>query len=138
VFLDPRAQDFYLDWDEAARQTVALLRSEAGRAPHDRTLSNLVGELSTRSETFRTLWASHDVREHRTGRKEIHHPMVGYMDLSFEGLQLTSAPGLQLLAYTTELGSASHEKLQLLANWEATTNREESIRDQVQPDSTAQ
>jgi transcriptional regulator with XRE-family HTH domain len=138
VFLDPRAQDFYLDWDEAARQTVALLRSEAGRAPHDRILSNLVGELSTRSEIFRALWASHNVREHRTGRKEIHHPMVGDMALSFEGLQLASAPGLLLLAYTTEPGSASHEKLQLLANWAATTKREEPIREHVIPDSTSE
>lgn len=137
VFLDPKSQDFYLDWEEAARQTVALLRSEAGRSAHDRSLSNLVGELSTRSDVFRTLWASHNVREHRTGFKEIHHPTVGDMALSFEGLQLSSAPGLLLLAYTTDPGSPSHEKLQLLANWAATINTDESIRDRVQPDPTA-
>jgi transcriptional regulator with XRE-family HTH domain len=120
VFLDPRSQEFYPNWDDSARQTVALLRSEAGRAPQDRALSNLVGELSTRSDTFRNLWAAHNVREHRTGVKEVHHPIVGDMRLSFEGLQLTSARGLLILPYTAEPGSASHDKLQLLANWTAT------------------
>jgi hypothetical protein len=129
VFLDPRSHDFYLDWDDAARQTVALLRSEAGRAPHDRALSNLVGELSTRSDTFRDLWATHNVREHRTGLKRVHHPVVGDLTLSFEGLQITSAPGLLMLPYTAEPGSASHEKLQLLANWLATTGQEGSTRE---------
>jgi len=119
VFLDPRSHDFYRDWDTAAQQTVALLRSEAGRAPHDRALSNLVGEFSTRSDTFRTLWASHNVREHRTGTKALHHPIVGDLTLSYEGLQITSAPGLLMLPYTAEPGSESQEKLQLLATWVA-------------------
>jgi hypothetical protein len=126
VFLDPRSHDFYLDWEEAARQTVAMLRSEAGRAPHDRALSNLVGELSTRSDQFRTLWATHNVREHRTGLKSVHHPVVGDITLSYEGLQVTSTPGLLMLPYTAEPGTESHEKLQLLASWAAT--RDETRR----------
>jgi transcriptional regulator with XRE-family HTH domain len=134
VFLDPRSHDFFLDWDEAARQTVALLRSEAGRAPHDRALSNLVGELSTRSDTFRNLWAAHNVREHRTGLKKLHHPMVGDMTLSFEGLQVTSAPGLLMLPYTAEPGSTSQDKLQLLANWAATAHSEISTREPAPAD----
>jgi transcriptional regulator with XRE-family HTH domain len=122
VFLDSRSQDFYPHWDDSARQTVALLRSEAGRTPNDRALSNLVGELSTRSDTFRNLWAAHNVREHRTGVKQVHHPVVGDMTLSFEGLQLTSARGLLMLPYTAEPGSPSHDKLQLLATWTATAH----------------
>jgi hypothetical protein len=125
VFLDPRSHDFYLAWDEAARQTVALLRSEAGRSPHDRTLNNLIGELSTRSDAFRALWAEHDVREHRTGVKRVHHSVVGDLTLSYEGLQITSAPGLLMLPYSAEPGSESHEKLQLLATWSATVARDE-------------
>jgi transcriptional regulator with XRE-family HTH domain len=121
VFLDPRAHDFYLDWDDAASQTVQLLRSEAGRAPHDRALSNLVGELSTRSDVFRTLWATHNVREHRTGQKRLHHPVVGDLTLSFEGLQITNASGLLMLPYSAEPGTKSHEKLRLLATWAATS-----------------
>jgi transcriptional regulator with XRE-family HTH domain len=122
VFLDHRSHDFYLDWDDAASQTVALLRSEAGRTPYDRALSNLVGELSTRSDAFRTLWATHDVREHRTGEKRVHHPVVGDMTLSYEGLQITSAPGLLMLPYSAQPGTDSHEKLQLLGAWSATAD----------------
>ncbi|WP_166877639.1 helix-turn-helix domain-containing protein [Salinibacterium sp. ZJ450] len=122
VFLDERAQAVYRDWQDAAQQTVALLRSEAGRAPYDRALTDLVGELSTRSELFRTLWASHDVREHRTGQKKLHHPVVGDLDLTYVGMQLSSERGLQLIAYTAEPGSASHDGIQLLAAWAATTD----------------
>jgi transcriptional regulator with XRE-family HTH domain len=66
TFLDPAAQNFYVDWDRTARDLVAHLRSEAGRNPYDRGLSDLVGELSTRSPEFRTWWAAHNVRYHRT------------------------------------------------------------------------
>jgi hypothetical protein len=123
LFLDPRARAFYLDWEDAAQQTVALLRTEAGRAPYDRSLSDLVGELSTRSDAFRTLWASHDVREHRTGTKRIHHPVVGDLQLNYEGMELSWERGLLFLAYTAEPGSASHDGLQLLANWAATDDQ---------------
>ncbi|MEN3304715.1 MAG: hypothetical protein V7603_917, partial [Micromonosporaceae bacterium] len=74
AFLDPRATEFYPDWDAAASTTVNLLRTEAGRAPHDRSLSDLVGELATRSDEFRTRWAGHDVRLHHTGVKHFRHP----------------------------------------------------------------
>jgi len=125
VFLDPRAQSFYRDWDDAAQQTVALLRTEAGRAPHDRALTDLVGQLSTRSDAFRTLWASHDVREHRTGIKIIHHPVVGDLDLSYEALDLTSDRGLLLLAYTATPGSPSDDALRVLMSWAATHEQED-------------
>ncbi|OUM44272.1 helix-turn-helix domain-containing protein [Arthrobacter sedimenti] len=120
LFLDPRSRDFYRDWDDAARQTVALLRSAAGRAPYDRALSDLVGELSTRSNDFRTLWAVHDVRLHHSGAKNVHHPVVGDLDLTFEGLAVASDQGLSVIAYTAEPGSPSHDSLQLLATWAAT------------------
>jgi transcriptional regulator with XRE-family HTH domain len=120
TFLDPRAQTFYRDWESNARQIVALLRAEAGRSPYDRILSDLVGELATRSDHFRTLWASHDVREHRTGSKNVHHPVVGDLDLTFEAMDLTSDRGLQLLAFSAQPGSPTHDGLQLLASWAAT------------------
>ncbi|WP_369373219.1 helix-turn-helix transcriptional regulator [Promicromonospora sp. Populi] len=120
VFLDPRARVYYRDWDDAAHQTVALMRTEAGRAPYDRALSDLVGELSTRSDVFRTLWASHDVHEHRTGTKSVHHPVVGDLDLSYEAMALTSEPGLLLLAYSAAPGSPSSDALRVLASWAAT------------------
>jgi hypothetical protein len=129
TFLDARAQTFYRDWEANARQIVALLRAEAGRSPYDRVLTDLVGELATRSELFRTLWASHDVRVHRTGFKNVHHPVVGDLDLTFEAMDLTSEPGLQLLAFSAAPGSRSHDGLHLLATWAATAQLESARAD---------
>ena len=123
VFLDPKAQTFYQDWEANTRQIVSILRAEAGRSPYDRLLSDLVGELSTRSDLFRKLWGAHDVREHRTGLKSIHHPVVGDLDLSYQAMDLSSDRGLQMLVFSAEPGTASHDGLQLLANW-ASSNRE--------------
>jgi transcriptional regulator with XRE-family HTH domain len=119
VFLDPRAPEIYVDWDKVANDVVASLRSEAGRDPYDRDLSDLVGELSTRSEPFRALWAAHDVRVHDTGRKRFRHPLVGELDLTYESLDLVADPGLSLFAFTAEPGSRSEEGLRLLASWTA-------------------
>lgn len=100
-FLDPRASDLYPQWEVAADTSVALLRTEAGRDPFDRDLSDLVGELSTRSEPFRTRWARHDVRLHRTGTKAFHHPVVGDLELDFETIELSADDGLVLTAYSS-------------------------------------
>jgi len=120
VFLDPRAHGFFLDWERVANDTVAMLRAEAGRDPHDRDLSDLVGELSTRSEDFRVRWAAHNVRAHRTGSKRFHHPVVGDLTLTYEMLELTADPGLQLLAFSAEPGTTSQDALTLLGSWAAT------------------
>jgi transcriptional regulator with XRE-family HTH domain len=117
LFLNPRATEFWRDWDKAANDTVAMLRTEAGRDPYDRELSDLVGELSTRSDEFRVRWADHNVRLHITGRKAIHHPTVGDLDLPFEFLPLPGDPGQSLLTYTADPASASQKALDLLASW---------------------
>jgi transcriptional regulator with XRE-family HTH domain len=119
MFLDPAAREFYVDWDVVAADTVALLRAEAGRDPYDRGLSDLIGELSTRSEIFRTWWAAHNVRLHRTGAKNLHHPVVGDLTLTYESMELTADAGLRINAYTAEPGSASQDALTLLASWSA-------------------
>ncbi|MFF0270251.1 helix-turn-helix transcriptional regulator [Kribbella sp. NPDC004536] len=115
-FLDPASREFYPDWDLFAHMCVAIMRAEAGRDPHDRALQDLVGELSTQSETFRRLWGSHDVRTHGTGTKRFHHPDVGDLTLAYEELAVTAEPGLILMLYTAEPGSSSAEKLQLLGS----------------------
>jgi transcriptional regulator with XRE-family HTH domain len=120
VFLDPRAKHFLPDWDRAADDTVALLRAEAGRDPHDRDLSDLVGELSTRSEDFRVRWGAHHVRFHQTGTKRFHHPVVGDLSLTYEMLELAADAGLNLLAFSAEPGSTSQDALNLLGSWAAT------------------
>jgi hypothetical protein len=119
IFLDAASQRFYLDWDTLAGDTVALLRGEAGRDPYDKALSDLIGELSTRSQVFRTWWAAHDVRLHRTGVKRLHHPVVGELTLAYESMELTADTGLRLNAYTAEPGSPSQDALNLLASWTA-------------------
>ncbi|KQM13968.1 XRE family transcriptional regulator [Plantibacter sp. Leaf171] len=116
-FLDPAAHDFYPDWELFAQMCVGIMRVEAGRDPHDRTLQDLVGELTTRSETFARLWTAHDVRTHGSGTKRFHHPIVGALTLTYEELAVTAEDGLSLLVYTAEPGSPSAERLQLLANW---------------------
>jgi hypothetical protein len=121
TFLDPRAEDFYLDWDRVADEVVAIVRSEAGRDPYDRGLTELVGELSTQSETFRTKWAAHNVRFHDTGLKRLHHPIVGDLELTYETMELSADHGLTMFAYTAEPGSSSAQNLDLLASWAATT-----------------
>src|SRR5215216_1638254 len=120
VFFNPEARNFYADWDRAAKECVAILRSEAGRNPHDRELSDLVGELATQSEEFRGLWAAHNVRLHTKGVKQFNHPIVGELELSFNWLKLSADPGLMIVAYTAEPGSRSAEALGLLASWAAT------------------
>jgi transcriptional regulator with XRE-family HTH domain len=125
TFLDPRATSFFVDWDHAADDSVAVLRGEAGRNPYDRALSDLVGELSTQSEGFRTRWARHDVRYHDTGKKRFHHPLVGDLELAFEVMTLVADPELTMFAFTAEPGSKSEEALNLLASWTATLDEAE-------------
>ena len=120
VFLDPHATEFFRDYDKAANDTVALLRAEAGRDPYDRDLSDLIGQLSTRSDEFRTRWAAHNVRIHTTGVKLLRHPVVGDLDLPFESLPLPADPSQSILAYTAEPGSPTQDALHLLASWAAT------------------
>ena len=128
LFLDPGAVQFYVDWERQAQDTVALLRTEAGHNPHDKALSGLIGELSTRSEVFRTWWAAHNVRFHRTGVKRLHHPVVGDLSLTYEALDLAADAGLRISAYTAGPGSASADALNLLASWAATLDQAETAQ----------
>jgi hypothetical protein len=124
-FLHPQAGEFYPDWDEVASSTVALLRTEAGRDPHNRELTDMIGELATRSEEFRTLWGAHNVRLHQAGTKHFNHPIVGRIDVSFDAMRLPTSDdwGLTLSAYTAEPGSTSADALALLASWSVTTDQ---------------
>jgi transcriptional regulator with XRE-family HTH domain len=119
LFLDPEAGDFYPDWRAIAATTVAMLRLESGRNPHDRALNELVGELTTRSGLFAALWAGHDVRIHTTGTKRFRHPVAGELSLQYETLDLPGDEGQTLFTFTAEPGSASENALAFLASWGA-------------------
>src|SRR5436190_11085556 len=127
VFLDPRADASYGDWDRVATESVAILRSAAGRDPYNRDLSDLVGELATQSKAFRTRWATHNVRFHNTGDKHFHHPTVGDLHLTYTRLDLAADPGLTLFTYTAQPGSRSEETLTLLGSWAATADPAELV-----------
>ena len=107
---------------------VAQLRGEAGRNPYDRAFSDLIGLLSTRSEEFRLQWARHDVLVHRSGTKRFRHPLVGDLTLAYERLDLPADPGLVIVTYSAEPGSASEEALLELGHWSGTRARLASAR----------
>lgn len=114
-----------------AQDVVAILRQEAARDPHNRhltDLTDLIGELSTRSEPFRTMWAAQNVRLHRTGLKPFQHPVVGDFELTFQAMQLPGDEGLTLIACSAEPGTPGHDALKLLATWAATAPRDASLK----------
>jgi len=130
TFLDPAAHEFYVDWERTAKDLVAHLRSEAGRNPHERGLSDLVGELSTRSPEFGTWWAAHNVRYHQTGTKHLCHPVVGEIELQYEVMGVCADDGLTIAVYSAEPGSRSQEALDLLASWATTPAPDPTPADQ--------
>jgi hypothetical protein len=122
VFLDPRAREFYGDWEGIADAGAGSLRAEAGRDPYDRDLTDLVGQLSMRSDEFRIRWATHDVRQYRTGTQPFHHPLVGDLTLNYEALEISADVDQILIVYTAEPGSPSQDALNRLANWSERTD----------------
>ena len=120
IFLNPRASEFFHDWESIANDAVAILRAEAGRDPYDKRLSDLIGELSTRSDEFRVRWAAHNVKFHRTGAKTLHHPVVGDLDPRLRSARPPRRPGQRILIYSAEPASRSQQALDLLASWATT------------------
>ncbi|MDT0467006.1 helix-turn-helix domain-containing protein [Streptomyces gibsoniae] len=119
IFLRPDYHDLFLDWEQKAIDIVCQLRYEAGCHPDDPRLSALVGELSVKSEEFRRLWATHDVKEKSHGLKHLRHPLVGDLALQFESFRPPDDSEMALVTYHAEPGSASAEALRLLASWGA-------------------
>jgi len=120
IFLDDQSAQFYRDRDGIAHAAVGSLRAEAGRAPYDRALTTLVGELSVRSQEFRERWAAHDVEYYRSGIQPFHHPVAGDVDLEYDALEIPADPGQTIIAYSAEPGSAARDALDLLISWAAT------------------
>ena len=120
TFLDPAARLFFPDWEANADGIVATMRSYAGQNPLDKGLTDLIGELVTRSDAFRQRWSVHDVRHHRVGAKRIHHPVVGDLELSYEAMDLPANPDWFMFAYTAEPGSPTEERIRLLGSLAAT------------------
>ncbi|WP_234439704.1 MmyB family transcriptional regulator [Streptomyces bicolor] len=131
VFLDPRAEAFYADIDEAKNLLVAVLRATAGRDPLDQQVTELIGELSARSTDFATRWAKHNVRRHSRGRKVVHHPVVGTMELAYDDFALPGDPHVSITTYTEDPGTPSADGLTLLATWADTHKKPQTANDEV-------
>jgi transcriptional regulator with XRE-family HTH domain len=125
MFLDPDSRQIYSDWDKVAVETVATLRASAGTDLDDPRLTELVGELSLKSEDFRRLWARHDVGVKTAGTKRYLHPMVGELTLSYETFAVNGNPGQLLIVYHAEPGSPSEHALALLGSVTATADARE-------------
>ncbi|HKU35685.1 MAG TPA: helix-turn-helix transcriptional regulator [Paenarthrobacter sp.] len=119
LFLDSRAPRFHRDFDTAKRNVVALLHAASAQDPYDKELIGIVGTLSTQSPEFRSLWASHDVFRYRSGQKMLTHSAVGDLEFGYESFELSTDPGLVMLVYTVEPGSATADAMRILASWTA-------------------
>ncbi|MFJ8673355.1 helix-turn-helix domain-containing protein [Streptomyces sp. NPDC093589] len=123
AFLDPAGRDFYTRWDWAAQATVANLRLAAGIDPDNPRLKALVGTLTERSTAFSAMWQAHTVRGKSQDAKQLNHPDVGPLALTYQAFDVRDAPGQQLVIYHAEPGSPSAEALSLLGAINATRQR---------------
>ncbi|MGW3648260.1 helix-turn-helix transcriptional regulator [Streptomyces sp. NPDC000878] len=117
--LDAGARERLGDWERIAAETVAILRLEAGRYPHDRQLADLVGELTLQSPEFTGWWNDHRVLRRTHGAKHYRHPLVGDLHFSYESFQAPGDAEQTLCVYNVEPGSETAQALQVLASWTA-------------------
>ncbi|QJS99823.1 helix-turn-helix transcriptional regulator [Streptomyces asoensis] len=125
LFTDPAMKQLYPDWERVAGTAVAQLRMEAARYPQDPRLTALVGELSVQDDDFRTWWGGHHVAALNVGTKTLHHPIAGELTLDWDTLTASTDPEQQLVVWTAEPHTPSHDGLRLLASWAATHQQEQ-------------
>ncbi|MFG3258341.1 helix-turn-helix domain-containing protein [Streptomyces sp. NPDC048172] len=128
VFTDPAMKALHADWEYTARSCVEILRREAGRAPRDPRMVRLVGELSLRDDDFRRWWGHHRVTGHRGGSKVLRHPVAGELALDWDALTCANDPDQQLVVWTAEPGTPSHDGLRILASWVAGAAAETGVK----------
>ncbi|MEV6006019.1 helix-turn-helix transcriptional regulator [Streptomyces sp. NPDC051976] len=119
TFLDPRARDLYVEWDDIALQAVAGLRTTAAARPAQ--LDGFVASMRERSATFRAIWDSHEVYDRVAGQKRLATEEAGVLALDFETFALAGPEGHVLYVYFPRPGSDDDTALRFLANRERTT-----------------
>lgn len=122
TFVAPEGRTFYRDWHRAAQGAVAHLRESAGHDPHDPRLHELLDQV--RDEEFTRLWEAHDIRGKTQDAKDLLHPDVGPLTLTYQAFDVRGAAGQQLIVYHAEPGSRSAEALALLGTLAATRRAE--------------
>jgi transcriptional regulator with XRE-family HTH domain len=120
LFTDPVARRLHPDWEQGTAGVVAQLRAAVGGDTDDPRLAQLVGELSLKSERFRSLWGRHDVRRWEGATTRLTHPRVGELELRREKLAVAGSDGLLLVVHHAEPGTPSADALALLGSLSAT------------------
>ncbi len=119
LITDPSMRTFYADWEQVTRLAIAQMRMHNANNPGDESLAELVSELSIRDPQFRQWWAAHDVTVRDTGTKHLRHPVVGDLNLDWNAVTWAANPELQIIVWTAEPHTASHDALRLLASFTA-------------------
>ncbi len=119
LITDPAMRELYADWEGVTRLAIAQLRMHNANNPGDAKLAELVGELSVQDDQFRQWWAAHDVATRDTGTKHLRHSVVGDLHLDWNAVTWAADPDLQIIVWTAEPGTATHDSLRLLASWAA-------------------
>lgn len=122
VFTDPAMKTLYTDWETVARTCVAQLRM-AAKYPADPRLTALVGELSVQDPHFRQWWAAHHVATLGVGTKGFQHPIAGELPLDWDTLTASTDPDQQVVIWTAEPGTPSHDALRFLASWASSSQQ---------------
>jgi transcriptional regulator with XRE-family HTH domain len=115
VVRDPAQRALHADWEEAARQTAALLRYAAARHPEDDRLRALIAELDEADPEFSAWWHAHDVEEKRHGAKTYLHPTAGELTLTYEAWPMPDDGDQILTVFTAKPDTVDTERLAALA-----------------------
>ncbi|MFC0437386.1 helix-turn-helix domain-containing protein [Kutzneria buriramensis] len=121
LFTDPAMRTLYMDWEEVARLAINQLRMHSARYPDDPQLAATVGELSVKDAQFPTWWAARQVNVRSSGTKRLRHPVVGELVLDWSALTCANDPDQQIIVWTAEPASPTHDALRMLAAWNATS-----------------
>ncbi|WP_294567776.1 helix-turn-helix transcriptional regulator [uncultured Arthrobacter sp.] len=119
LFLDPLARQRIINWEHFAAASIAALRRESGRRPHDTRLKALIDELRSKDEDAARWWDDHTVQDYASVAKQIRHPLAGELSFDLEMVTPPLDPDQRLIVYTVQPGSETAQKIPFLASWNA-------------------
>ncbi|MGV9701788.1 helix-turn-helix transcriptional regulator [Streptomyces sp. NPDC003483] len=123
MFQDPVARERIVNWADFASATVATMRRETARRPHDKRLTALVDELRASDDDVARWWDDHTVRDYASVAKRVDHPVAGPLAFDIEIVGAPHDPDQRLVVYTTEPDSPTARVLPILAGWNALAPR---------------
>ncbi|PQE00256.1 transcriptional regulator [Mycobacterium sp. EPG1] len=111
VFLDPREREFWVDWEQAAAESVAQLRADIGNECESPRVQALIADLRQRSRHFGRLWSRQEVQQRAVSPVRVRHCDVGELELHREKFAVTGAERLHLYIYFAAPDSMSAGRL---------------------------